>query len=550
MQEKTKEMLAKKKEMQDKQREMQDQLKVFLKEAVAYLRYSTHNQDDGVSIEYQTQQIEEYAEKNGYKIVEWFIDKAASAKKVAGRNEFIRMFREVEAGIAPPTLIIFSTARAFRDATDSSIYREKLRKKGIKLLSVTQIIDDDTIGGRLVTDLMSRIDQYKIEETGEYVAASIKFLISQGFYAGGPIPYGYKTEEVMFNGSLRSKLVPREDEAKIVVDIFEAYISGKSLRTIAKSLNQQGIYQRSGKPFEPVTINYMLNNIIYTGTRIYNMERGKVINNNYCQPLVTKDQFNVAQNRFTKNKEQAQGRHRKFIYPATGLMRCTKCGGTMHGISSGNRSYYQCRNSYSTHSKCKSRLVRKDWLDPTVFNAIKENLLTPQAIKTITNSILSQIKKTPAIAEDKKTLLKRKKEISEAVSKLVNLMITGKITEEQFDENKAPLDDELASVDRKLSQIAASYDDRLNEDYIKNQIKSIFDSSKSFEECDDYALKDLFEQTVHSIEASDTQVVIHLRVPLTKYNFNDENGVPLFGLKLEIERPPIVKGRQKKKREE
>ena len=42
--------------------------------AVKYMRYSTHNQDDGMSIEYQRENIERYAEKNNIELVGEYVE--------------------------------------------------------------------------------------------------------------------------------------------------------------------------------------------------------------------------------------------------------------------------------------------------------------------------------------------------------------------------------------------------------------------------------------------------------------------------------------------
>lgn len=50
------------------------------REAVAYLRYSCHNQDDGWSIEAQKTAIKKYADANGIIIKHFYIDEAKSGR--------------------------------------------------------------------------------------------------------------------------------------------------------------------------------------------------------------------------------------------------------------------------------------------------------------------------------------------------------------------------------------------------------------------------------------------------------------------------------------
>ena len=63
---------------------------------VAYLRYSDHKQDDGFSIEYQTSEVNEYARVHGMEISKYFIDKAQTATKVSGRENFFARRRSTD----------------------------------------------------------------------------------------------------------------------------------------------------------------------------------------------------------------------------------------------------------------------------------------------------------------------------------------------------------------------------------------------------------------------------------------------------------------------
>lgn len=55
-------------------------MKDKITEAYAYLRYSSHNQDDGWSIESQKSALEKYAKANNIKIIKYFIDEAKKGR--------------------------------------------------------------------------------------------------------------------------------------------------------------------------------------------------------------------------------------------------------------------------------------------------------------------------------------------------------------------------------------------------------------------------------------------------------------------------------------
>lgn len=57
---------------------------IIVHEAVAYARYSDHNQDDGFSIEYQMSEMQDYCLRNNLELVNTYIDQATTAKKGCG----------------------------------------------------------------------------------------------------------------------------------------------------------------------------------------------------------------------------------------------------------------------------------------------------------------------------------------------------------------------------------------------------------------------------------------------------------------------------------
>lgn len=509
--------------------EMQEQLESYLeeatkfyKEAIAYLRYSSHMQDEGVSIEYQVMEIEEYAKKNGFVIKEWYIDKAETAKEVAGREEFLRMFREVEQGQTPSTLIIWGTNRAFRNATESDIYREKLRKKGVKLLSATQNLDEDTVSGRLLIDLIARIDQYKVEEIGAHVSSAMKLLAKEKLHTGGATPYGFKAVKILHNGKERVKLEIFEDEAQHVRTMFEWFVSGINMSQISDRIKAQGIRGRNGKPISRDTIKWMLKNELYAGVKVLNMKMGDNIRvEDYCEPIVSKDTFKAAQKKFIENRNAVTGRKKRQTYLLTGKTKCT-CGHSMTGhYSSPTCSYYVCQAKKRQH-ECNNKIIRKDFLEREVFNAICKHILSDEAIEKITTQVLQSIKKAPAKAESKKDLISRKQVLIEEISKLVQKNLDGKLSDELLESMQQPKDDELANVNRKLKQIELANETLIDKKYIKKCVSSIFDREVGFDQCTDEIKADLFNQVVEKIEINASQVIIHLRVYLSPNGYKRE----------------------------
>ena len=203
----------------------------------AYLRYSSHKQDDGVSIEMQIDDINAYCTKNNLVVRKWYIDTATSAtkKEAETRDAFFELVQDIKSGDTSGSLLVYSTSRAFRNSYESHKYRKFLREHGIKLMSATQHIDEETSSGRLTTSILSDIDQYKAEELADYVSSAMRYLAKRGYWTGAPVPIGYKVVPTTDDqGKPRKKYDIDEETVNFVKEMFQDYIEGFTPSAIAK----------------------------------------------------------------------------------------------------------------------------------------------------------------------------------------------------------------------------------------------------------------------------------------------------------------------------
>lgn len=237
----------------------------------AYMRYSSTMQDDGFSIEYQTTEIEEFAKRRGMEVIKTHIDKAQTATKVAGRDAFHELLRDVKDGYVD-AIIVYKMNRMFRNSEESEYYRRIFRKNGVKLMSVTENIDDDSSSGRLTTSILSNIDQYQSDIISDHVRAGLREMAKQGLYTGRPLLIGYSLHEEKHGKKKRKTFIKNEEEAPFIVRLFEMYAGGMSCRQIGKVLKEENIKTKRGVYFSENTIRRMLENDFYIGTYRYKVK--------------------------------------------------------------------------------------------------------------------------------------------------------------------------------------------------------------------------------------------------------------------------------------
>ena len=124
--------------------------------AVLYCRFSSDKQSDH-SIEGQMRECKAFAEKNGMTIVGNYIDRALSAKSDA-RPEFQKMIKDSAKRLFD-VVIVWKLDRFSRDRFDSAHYKRILRLNGVKVVSATEAIAEDSTG-ILLESLLERYAEF------------------------------------------------------------------------------------------------------------------------------------------------------------------------------------------------------------------------------------------------------------------------------------------------------------------------------------------------------------------------------------------------------
>lgn len=113
------------------------------KNAVIYARYFSERQNDQ-SIDGQIRIINQFAEKEGYIIIDTYIDGA-----LTGRNDDRPSFQKMivdSSNKAFQYVIVYKLDRFSRNRYDSTVYKKKLKENGVTVISATENITDTPEG--------------------------------------------------------------------------------------------------------------------------------------------------------------------------------------------------------------------------------------------------------------------------------------------------------------------------------------------------------------------------------------------------------------------
>lgn len=235
---------------------------------VIYPRFSSQRQNE-TSIEAQLQECYRFCEENKFKVVGEYIDRATSAK-TTDRPEFQRMIKDSKKGLFEG-IVVYQLDRFARNRYDSVIYKELLRKNGVRVFSAKEHIGEGA-ESIILEGVLEAVAEYYSVELGQKVDRNMRLNASKGYFNGGFVPLGYKLSTIKFDTYSKKKFEIDNETAPIVKEIFEMRAGGSSIVEIIDYLNSKGYKNSRGKSFEKSSLQTMLSNKRYIGVNIYRDE--------------------------------------------------------------------------------------------------------------------------------------------------------------------------------------------------------------------------------------------------------------------------------------
>ena len=130
--------------------------------AALYARVSSDRQDVDLSVAAQMRALRDYAEKNGYVVAREYIDEAESGR-IADRPQFRRMLDEASLSDSPfQEILVWKFSRFTRKREHAVAFKSMLRKRGIKVTSITEHADDSPTG-KLMEAIIESVDEFYSE---------------------------------------------------------------------------------------------------------------------------------------------------------------------------------------------------------------------------------------------------------------------------------------------------------------------------------------------------------------------------------------------------
>ena len=419
-----------------------------------YARVSSDAQDVENSIDAQLKKCREWAEQNGYVVVQEFVDRAKSGR-ADKRPDFREMVDVAESADCQFTgVLVWRFSRFFRNKDESAFYKQRLRKNGVRVISVNEPVDDSSVG-RLTEGMFELMDGFQSELISEEVKRGTHNLARRGFFLGRVAPYGMMKVKVPDGKKERNKLAPDPQTAPHMRRMFDLALENSTEGQIAKILRAEGIPGAGGGPWKANRVHDALTNRHYEGTIVWAIDSDDpVIAPNSHPGIVTPEEFAKVQELLksrapdVKNPGNVGSEHL-----LSGLVKCRQCGSSYNyapgGYKNGEiRRYLVCdKRKHFGIEGCDSPRLHMDRFENTVMDETLSDILIPDNIDQALQQLRDESESLVTKAQrDLAEIEKRLRDIDNRQDRIFMAYENGKVNLERYGRRNQELEDDKGLI--------------------------------------------------------------------------------------------------------
>lgn len=225
-----------------------------------YARQSVFK-EDSLSLETQIAKCKLHIEEGEtFKVYE---DAGYSGKNTS-RPSFETMLLDIERGLIHK-VISYKLDRFTRSTVDFVNTMEVFDKYNVEFISATEGLNNRDKMGKAMLSIIVVFAQLERSNIIDRVRSTYYQRATQGFYLGGPAPFGFVKEKYSINGKKTSYLVADEEVINVVQEMFRkyAYDETVTLGKLKKWLDSCNIVTSRGLPWTSASMSRILRNPVY-----------------------------------------------------------------------------------------------------------------------------------------------------------------------------------------------------------------------------------------------------------------------------------------------
>lgn len=382
------------------------EIKTSVKLIAIYARVSTARQEEEGTIETQLSAVREFAKKNGYTIVQNYIDDGWSGD-ILVRPQLDQLRQDAKKKIWQAVLI-YDPGRLARRYSYQQLLIDELRDASIEPLFVTtpppKNAEEKILQG--VHGIFAEYERAKITE--RFRLGKLR-KVKEGHVSVSEAPFGYTY--IPKRDGKHGYYEINQAEAKIVKKIFTWIVEDRlTIRGVVRKLQELGIKPRKSKRgvWNTSTLSTLLRNTTFIGDAHYGRSYAVIPENPFkveryrkmrktsrkmrpeedwikipVPPIIEKGLFMQAQQQLKENFELSN-RNKKNEYLLAGRVWCS-CGDRRagEGPQRGKHLYYRCTNrvhSFPLPPKCLERGINARVADKLVWSQLAKLMSSPELL--------------------------------------------------------------------------------------------------------------------------------------------------------------------------
>lgn len=445
-------------------------------------------QGDSNSIIHQKEILKKYAEDNGFKNAEFFVDDGYSGTNF-NRPDWQRLMEFVNQDKVA-TIIVKDTSRLGRDYLKVGYYTEILFPENeIRFIAINSGVDSANQQDSDFTPFLNIINEWYAKDTSKKIRAVIKAKSDSG-KPTAPIPvFGYRKDP-----NNKYNWLIDEEAAEVVKEIFRLAVQGNGPSKIAtilsdrKVLNVTSYKNAKGIPnthskgnIDPYwwdwsVVSDILSRQEYLGHTV-NFKTGRKSYKNkksFINPpskwVIIKDTHEaiIDQETFDIVQRLKEGRKRTNtpmgeMPVLSGMIYCADCGKKLYVCRTKSlqpESYYYCCSTYrKRQGLCSAHQIRIKIIDEIVLEDIKRHIEfakehEDEFMKLVSSESTANIAKSLNLLNKELNASKaRIEKLDSIIQNLYEDKISGVVSEERFKKMNENYELEQASLKEKIVEL-------------------------------------------------------------------------------------------------
>lgn len=307
-------------------------------------------------------------------LVRVFRDEGESAR-TADRPEFQEMFKFLASNKHRINLVlVWKFDRFARNQAEHHILRGSLKKIGIRLVSITQQLPEDSTGA-LVEGIMATVSEYESLVIGERSKRGT-IEARRGGKLTFKAPVGLRNRTYGTGKNAVKTVEHDEKRAHFIRQMYEM-VAGElhSYKEIIEHINTLGFTMpESGKPLTKQTLDRILKNRVYTG--YIRIDKDEGYQKAEFDPIISKELYETVQliRKRKKGNRKKTNLRLNPDFPLKRFVKCANCGAKTTGsptVSKGKKYPYYHIPKHKGEKDCPVFSVKAEILESDFLTLLK-----------------------------------------------------------------------------------------------------------------------------------------------------------------------------------